>query len=72
MCNWLFHNKRGVQVWGFILSELDREMINYRAVFRVRLWINMFSIHMVVYKQETHTACQQFDLKKKHQLSIHH
>lgn len=27
-------------------------MINYRAIFLVKLWINMFSIRIAVYKQE--------------------
>lgn len=55
-----------------VRSELDREMINYRAIFLVKSWINMFSISVAVYKQETGTLAKIWLKKNKTpQHSIH-
>lgn len=52
-----------------VLSESGLEMINYRAIFLVKLWINMFSISVAVHKQENPLCLPSSWLKTG---SIHH
>lgn len=51
---WLFYNEKRICILYlyFYFVWIRTEMINYRAILLAKLWINIFSISIAVYKQE--------------------